>query len=49
MGYSFEFESSEERISGRIEFKEILLWQLIKFLQKALPDHRPISIKIEKD
>ena len=49
MGYNYEFKNNENVIKDKTEFKEILLWKIVEFLQSSLPDKRPIQINIEKD
>ena len=49
MGYKYKLKNPKKTIEDTVEFKEILLWKIIQFLQESLPDSRPISIQIEKN
>lgn len=49
MGHKYKFKNSEEEEKGTVAFKENLLWELIRFVMKSLPNKRPISIEIDKD
>jgi hypothetical protein len=49
MGYIYTLENNEGREVRHKEFKEIVLWDVTKFIQDSLPRKRPVKITIEED